>query len=144
MADAKVIFGCLRAPQLADIEEPARADRDRHLAVAAQPVDTAEVERVTLGVGDPRPIFGQAAIGRYNNRRWQLQHRAIGFEDQVMDAHDLRIDRIEQLVIERAAAFHVERIVDLPAILDLDDTVSDGLNFDRQLLPCNRNLESLC
>ena len=82
------------------MREAARRDGGRNVAVAAEPFQSAEIELGVaaglgaLGVGIDRSLIHDEQVGR------KAEHRAVGFEDQVLDAGELGVERREQLAID--------------------------------------------
>ena len=118
----------------AHVEEAARADRDRHLAPAPEPVDAGEVERVAAGLRGPPAIGVDPRLLRDQHIRRQLQHRPVGFEHQVAQAADLAVDRPEQRAVRAPARVDVERRGDqLPLGVIFGDAVAHRPDLAGQL-----------
>ncbi|QNN64970.1 hypothetical protein H9L12_12330 [Sphingomonas rhizophila] len=96
----------------ANVEEASRADRDRHLTAARQPVDAGKIIFVGARPVEPDRIGVDSRLGRRKQVGRQFQHRPVGFEHQVLQRPNLAIDRAEQRQVQRPRAKQVERFAD--------------------------------
>ena len=75
-----------------------------------------------------RSLIHHEQVGR------QAQHCAVGLEDQMLHAGELRVERAEQLAVQLVRQGDVERVGRALAVLDRGDRVAQRIDLLVELL----------
>ena len=127
-AKPEILPPCGRWRRLARVAKSERRYRGARPGRAPEPGDAAHVEGVGGGIIDPLFIGGEPGVGGDEQVDGKFQHRAIGFEDKVLDRRQPVGGRAEQLDIEFARGGRVERISDAAPVFDRRNRRADRID----------------